>query len=175
LDVVDGSVRIYVGSRAGEPSRGLLGANDDDSVLVGVVGWHGDGGWACCVGGAGRVLRYVGVGGGESVWGRVAECALMLRAASLSVPSWRSARTRPVPQGLGRANGRGVVIGPAMSRWRAVVGQGTRSARSGLGHTGFAGGHFEMLRFADGGLSGGDVVTGLSQVARNTVGRREIR
>ena len=34
---------------AGEPGRGLSGANDDDAVLVAVVGWHGDGWWACCV------------------------------------------------------------------------------------------------------------------------------
>jgi hypothetical protein len=43
FDVVEGPVRIYVRSMAGEPGRGLSGANDDDSVLVGVVGWHG--GW----------------------------------------------------------------------------------------------------------------------------------
>ena len=35
-----------------------------------------------------------------------------------------------------------------MSRWRAVVGHGTRLERSGLVHIGFAGGHFEMRRFA---------------------------
>ena len=63
LDVVDGSVRIYVRSMVGGPGRGLSGANDDDSVLVAVVGWHGHGAWACCVGGAGRGLRHVGVRG----------------------------------------------------------------------------------------------------------------
>ena len=42
-------------------------------------------------------------------------------------------------------------------------------------HIGFAGGHFEMLGFAGGWPAGGDVVTGLSQVVRNMVGRREIR
>ena len=62
-----------------------------------------------------------------------------------------------------------------MSRWRAVVGQGTRLERSGLVQIGFAGGHFEMRRFAVGGLAGGEVVTELSQAARNMVGRREIR
>ena len=62
-----------------------------------------------------------------------------------------------------------------MSRWRAVVGQGTRFERSGLVHIGFAGGHFEMRRFAVGRLAGCDVVTELSQAARNMVGRREIR
>ena len=40
LDVVEGSVRIYVRSMAGGPGRGLSGANDDDSVVVAVVGWH---------------------------------------------------------------------------------------------------------------------------------------
>jgi hypothetical protein len=43
--------------------------------------------------------------------GRAAECALMLRAASLSVASGRSARTRPVPQGLGVRMEGGVVMG----------------------------------------------------------------
>jgi len=37
---------------AGGPGRGLSGARDEDSVLVAVVGWHRDGWWACCVGGA---------------------------------------------------------------------------------------------------------------------------
>ena len=77
-------------------------------------------------------------------------------------------------QGVWDADGRGVVMG-AMSRWRAVVGHGTRLARSGLVQIGFAGGHFEMLRFAVGGLAGCDVVTELSQVVRNMVGRRGIR
>jgi hypothetical protein len=62
-----------------------------------------------------------------------------------------------------------------MSRWRAVVGQLRGLARTGLVQTGFAGGHFGMRRFAVGGLAGGDVVTRLSQVMRNMMGRREIR
>ena len=62
-----------------------------------------------------------------------------------------------------------------MSRWRAVVGQGTRFERSGLVQIWLAGGHFEMLRFAVGGLAGCDVVTELSQAARNMVGRRQMR
>ena len=41
-----------------------------------------------------------------------------------------------------------------MSRWRAVVGQWRGLVRSGLVQIGFAGGHFEMLRFAVGGLAG---------------------
>jgi hypothetical protein len=69
----------------------------------------------------------------------------------------------------------GVVMWVAMSRWRAVVGQGTRFERSGLVQIGLAGRHFEMRRFAVGGLAGCDVVTRLSQVARNMVGRGEIR
>ena len=111
FDVVDGSVRIYVRSMVGEPGRGLSGANDDDSVLVAVVGWHRDGWWACCVGGAGRDLREVGVGGGDWCGGPRRGRALMLRAASSRVASWRSGRTRPVPQGVERADGRGVVMG----------------------------------------------------------------
>ena len=62
-----------------------------------------------------------------------------------------------------------------MSRWRAVVGQWRGLARSDVVHIGLAGGHFEMLGFAGGGLAGGDVVTELSQAVRNMVGRREIR
>ena len=111
FDVVDGSVRIYVRSMAGEPGRGLSGVNDDDSVLVAVVGWHRDGWWACCVGGAGRDRRHVGVGGGDWCGGPRRGRALMLRAASSRVASWRSASTRPVPQGVARADGWGVVMG----------------------------------------------------------------
>ena len=36
FDVVDGLGRIYVQCMAGDPGRGLSGANDDDSVLVGL-------------------------------------------------------------------------------------------------------------------------------------------
>jgi hypothetical protein len=61
-----------------------------------------------------------------------------------------------------------------MSRWRAVVGQGTRFERSGLVQIGLAGRHFEMLRVAMDGLAGCDVVTELSQAARNMVGRRQM-
>ena len=42
FDEVDGSGRNYVESMAGEPGSGLCGANDDDSVLVAVIGWRGD-------------------------------------------------------------------------------------------------------------------------------------
>jgi len=41
FDVVEGLGRIY-GQCTGEPGSGLSGAHDDDSVLVAVVGWHGD-------------------------------------------------------------------------------------------------------------------------------------
>jgi hypothetical protein len=62
-----------------------------------------------------------------------------------------------------------------MNRWRAGDAAVERVARSGLVHIGLAGGHFGMRRFAVGGLAGCDVVTRLSQVVRNMVGRREIR
>ena len=87
FDVVEGSMRIYVRSMAGEPGRGLSGANDDDAVLVAVVGWHRAGWWACCVGGAGRDLRHVGVRGGDWCGGPRCGRALMLRAASSRVAS----------------------------------------------------------------------------------------
>ena len=38
FDVVEGSRRIYIHPMFGESGRGLTGANDDDSVLVAVVG-----------------------------------------------------------------------------------------------------------------------------------------
>jgi hypothetical protein len=41
-----------------------------------------------------------------------------------------------------------------MNRWRAGDGAVERVARSGLVHIGLAGGHFEMARFAVGGLAG---------------------
>jgi len=69
FDVVDGSVRIYGRSMAGGPGRGLSSA----TTRVAIVGWHGDGWWACCVGDTGRDLRRVGVRGGESVGGRGAD------------------------------------------------------------------------------------------------------
>ena len=65
FDVVDGSgadLRSVYGWRARQ--RAVRG-DDEDSVLVAVVGWHRDGWWACCVGGAGRDLRHVGVRGGD--------------------------------------------------------------------------------------------------------------
>jgi hypothetical protein len=47
FDVVEGLGRIYVQCMAGDPGSGLSGAHDDDSVLVAVVGWHGDVSCAC--------------------------------------------------------------------------------------------------------------------------------
>ena len=38
FDVVEGSRRIYIHPMFGESGKGLSGANDDDSVLVAVVG-----------------------------------------------------------------------------------------------------------------------------------------
>ena len=120
LDVVDGSVRIYVRSMVGGPGRGLSSATTRTRCWSPWSAWHRHGAWACCVGGAGRDLQHVGVRGGESVGAEPRnvhyaeiDCMIksMLRAASSSVASWRSARPRPVPQGLGRADGRGVVMG----------------------------------------------------------------
>jgi hypothetical protein len=70
LDVVEGLVRIYVRSMAGGPGRGLSGANDDDSVVVAVVGWHR--GWLVGVQcwRRSRDLRHVGVRGGDRCWPR---------------------------------------------------------------------------------------------------------
>ena len=107
VNVVDGSARIYGRSMAGGPGRGLSSA----TTRVAVVGWHGDGWWACWVGDTGRDLRRVGVRGGESVGGRAAECALMWRAAS---SEWRVRAVLEhgrLPQGMGPAEGRAVVMG----------------------------------------------------------------
>ena len=67
---------------AGEPGRGLSGANDDDSVVVAVVGWHGD----------------VSEHAGGPCRGRGTECGAV---ATPRVASVRSEMTRPVPQGWG--------------------------------------------------------------------------
>ena len=120
FDVVEGSRRIYIHPMFGESGSGLSGANEDDSVLVAVVGRAQAWLVACCVGGAGRDLRHVGVRGGESVWGRAAGRALMLRSARSSVASWRSGMTRFGAAGVGRADGRGVVMRcdePLARRW----------------------------------------------------------
>ena len=97
--------------------------------------------------------------------GHGADAGPMLGAANPRVASVRSGMTRPVSQGLGRAEGGRAV----------VMGCDEPLARTGLVHIRLAGGHFEMLRFAGVGLAGRDVVTRLSQVARNMVGRGEIR
>jgi hypothetical protein len=95
----------------------------------------------------------------------------MLRAAGSSVASGRSPRARPVPVGL---------VMPmegcrdAVSGWRAGVGQGTRLARSGLVRIGFAGGLFEMRRFADGGSAGrGDCHTLVTSGAKHSGTQRD--
>ena len=98
---------------------------------------HRHGWWACCVGGAGRDLRHVGVRGGESVWGRAAGRALMLRSASSSVASWRSGMTRLGAAGVGRADGRAVVMGcdEPLARGGGAVAEGWRGlvwCKSGL-------------------------------------------
>ena len=67
----------------------------------------------------------------------------------------------------------GVVMG-CREPHRGVVGQWRGLARSGLVQTGQAGRHFDMLGFAVGGPAGCDVVTELSQAARNMVGRRQM-
>ena len=77
LDVVDGSVRIYVRSMAGGPGRGLSSAATMTrfwSPSSAGMGWL----VACCVGGAGRDLRHVGVRGGDRC-GAEPRNALMLR------------------------------------------------------------------------------------------------
>ena len=174
FDVVDGSVRIYGRSMAGEPGRGLSGAATMTRYGSPSSAWHRHGGWGCGVGGAGRDLRHVGVGGGASVWRRGGDADLMVTAARSRVASGRSAATWPVLlRGAGvRMDGlvRGW-FGPLVCRGRAV----TRLAWSGVVQIGLAGGHFEMRRFAVGGLAGCDVVTELSQAGRNMVGRRGIR
>jgi hypothetical protein len=106
-----GSVRIYVRSMAGGPGRGLPGAAtmtrcwSPSSAGMGMVG-----GRAVL---AARVVTFDKSRVRRGAWCGGPRCgrALMLRAASSSVASWRSARARPVPQGLGRADGRGVVMG----------------------------------------------------------------
>ena len=108
------------------------------------------------------------------VWGATPRTRTDVEGRKLESGGLASTRTRPVPQGVGRADGRAVVIGCNEPLARGGGARHTIRA-DWLVHIGFAGGHFEMRRFAGGGLGGGDVVTGLSQVVRNMVGRREIR
>jgi hypothetical protein len=58
------------------------------------------------------------------------------------------------PAGVGGVRMAGLSRWGAMSRWHAVVGQGTRFERSGLVRIEFAGRHFDMRRFAVGGPAG---------------------
>ncbi len=102
LDVVDGSVRIYVRSMwLASPAGGCPGQRR----------WLGFGrrrrlawGWLVSVLCWGAQVVTFDMSGSGAVNGvGVPRCgrALMLRAASSSVASSRSARTRPVPQGSG--------------------------------------------------------------------------
>ena len=94
----------------GGPGRGLCGAaartryGSPSSAGIGMVG--GRAVWA------GRVVTFDMSGSGAviGVGGRAAECALMLRAASSRVASWRSARHGRSRRG-GDADGRAVVMG----------------------------------------------------------------
>ena len=78
------------------------------------------------------------------------------------------------PAGGGDADGRAVVMGcdEPLARGGGAV---ERVGAVWLVQIGLARGHFGMRRFAVGGLAGGEVVTELSQAARNMVGRRGIR
>src|SRR5262245_57857425 len=100
-------------SMAGEPGGGLSGANDDDSVLVAVVGWRGD----------------VGERAGGPCRGHGTECGRrQLRESRV-----RSGLTRPVVQGLGRAEGGRAVVtvcDEPPARGGGAVARGL--ARSGL-------------------------------------------
>ena len=65
FDVVEGSRRIYIHPMFGESGSGLSGANDDDSVLVAVVGWHRDGWWRAVL--AGQVVTFDMSGSGAVI------------------------------------------------------------------------------------------------------------
>ena len=99
------------------------------------------------------------MGGGKSESRECAEWNDTAGPAGVGACGWR----KGCRDGLRSAAG---------ARW---WGSGEGLARSGLVQIGLAGGHFEMVRFAVGGLAGCDVVTELSQAVRNMVGRREIR
>ena len=62
--------------------------------------------------------------------------------------------TRPVPQGLGRADGGRAVVTVCDEPLARGGGQWRGLARSGLVQIELAGGHFGMVRFAVGGLAG---------------------
>jgi hypothetical protein len=91
------------------PAEGCPGRTTMHSVLVAVVGWHGDGWWACCVGGAGRDLRMSGSGAVIGVGpsrGMRTDKGRKLESAELA--QWENTAG---PAGVGRADGRAVVRG----------------------------------------------------------------
>jgi hypothetical protein len=85
--------------------------------------------------------------------GHGADAGPMLGAANPRVASVRSGMTRPVPQG-GGVDGRAVVMGcdEPLARGGWGSGEGWRGLM--WVHIGLAGGHFEMVGFAGGGLAG---------------------
>ena len=74
LDVVDGSVRIYVRSMVWRARQRAVRGGDEDSVLVAVVGWHRGGWWACCVGGAVVTFDMSGLGAAIGVGAALRTC-----------------------------------------------------------------------------------------------------
>ena len=87
------------------------------------------------------------------VWGATPRTRTDVEGRKLESGGLASTRTRPVPQGVGRADGRAVVIGCNEPLARGGGARHTIRA-DWLVHIGFAGGHFEMRRFAVGGLAG---------------------
>ena len=138
------------------------------SAGMGMVG--GRAGWAT------RVVTFdVSGSGAVNRWGAAPRTCTDVEGRKLGVASSRRARTRPVPQGVGRADGRAVVMGcdEPLARGGGATGEGWRGlvwCKSGLpaGISRCAG----LLLV---GWRAAEVVTRLSQVVRNMVGRREIR
>jgi hypothetical protein len=146
---------------------------EDDSVLVALVSWLRHGAWVCCVGGAGREVRHLGSVGVEITWpvrqvgadgrGVVIHGSRICRLSiSPTFAAWPTPITAP---DLG-----------CYERWRAEVGAVHRVGAVWFGcKPGRSAGISRWRGLLWVGWRAGGVVTELSQVARNVVGRGEIR
>ena len=151
LDVVEGSGRIYVQWMVGESGRPLSSATLTRS-------------WSPLSAGMGMFRdRAHGPCRGRGTDGEGGACESR---------EWRTGMTAGPAGGCGW---KGAFVMGCDEQLACGGGAVPKVGRTGVMHIGFAGGHFEMLGFAGGWPAGGDVVTGLSQVVRNMVGRREIR
>ena len=92
------------------PAEGCPGRTTMTRYWSPLSAGHRHGWWACCVGGAGRGLRHVGVRGGEWVPGPSRGTCTGVEVRKVKrgeLAQWND--TGSVPQGVGRADARAVV------------------------------------------------------------------